>query len=399
MNKKHDEIAALHGQYCMNTYAPAAAIVSGNGTKVRDADGKTYLDFTSGISVLNVGHCHPKVVEAVQAQVAVLAHCSNLFYNDKQPLLAKKLSELSMGGKCFFCNSGAEANEGMVKLARLWGHDKGKFEVITMENSFHGRTLAMVAATGQAKIQKGFDPLPAGFVYAKFNDLESVASRVNEKTVAVMIECVQGEGGVTPATQEFMSGLRKLCDERGLLLLCDEIQCGLGRTGHWFGWQKYNVKPDAFTLAKSLGAGLPIGAVVASPALSDVFTPGSHGTTFGGNPLVCSAALAVLKIIEDENLLARARNVGATFREGLRGFVKKYPQKVLDVRGDGLMVGMLVEGAAKDVVNACREMGLLCCLAGERVVRFLPPLNVKDDELEEALEMIGDALDELYGDQ
>jgi predicted acetylornithine/succinylornithine family transaminase len=391
---KHDE---LHNQYCMNTYAPAATIVSGHGTRVRDADGKTYLDFTSGISVLNVGHTHPAVVKAVREQVGVLAHCSNLFYNDKQPLLAKKLSDLSLGGKCFFCNSGAEANEGMVKLARLWGHDKGKFEIITMENSFHGRTLAMVAATGQAKIQKGFDPLPAGFVYAKFNDLESVASRVNDKTVAVMMECVQGEGGVTPATQEFMAGLRKLCDERGLLLLCDEIQCGLGRTGHWFGWQKYNVKPDVFTLAKSLGAGLPIGAVVASPALSDVFTPGSHGTTFGGNPLVCAAALAVLKIIEDENLLARARNVGSSFREALRGFAKKHKQ-VLDVRGDGLMVGMAVEGAAKDVASACREMGLLCCIAGERVVRFLPPLNVKDEELEEALEMIGDALDEVYGD-
>ena len=392
---KHKEIAALYGQHVMNTYAQSVDIVSGHGTRVRDSDNKLYLDFTSGISCLNVGHTHPKVVKAIQNQSAKLTHCSNLFYNVQQPLLAEKLSKLSLGGKCFFANSGAEANEAMVKLARLWGHDKGKFEIITMENSFHGRTLAMVAATGQSKIQKGFDPLPVGFTYAKFNDLDSVASRINEHTAAVMIECVQGEGGVTPATPEFITGLRKLCDERGILLLCDEIQCGLGRTGHWFGWQKYGVKPDAFTLAKSLGAGVPIGAVVASPALSDVFTPGTHGTTFGGNPLACATALAVLNVIEEENLLARAAEAGLMFREGLKVFIDKFPQ-ILDVRGEGLMIGMVVEGSARDIANACREMGLLCCVAGDHVVRFLPPLNVKDEELEEALEMISDALDELY---
>ena len=392
---KHKETAALYGQHVMNTYAQAATLVSGHGTKVRDADGKTYLDFTSGISCLNVGHTHPKVVKAIQEQASVMTHCSNLFFNTQQPLLAEKLSKISLGGKCFFANSGAEANEAMVKLARLWGHDKGKFEVITMENSFHGRTLAMVAATGQSKIQKGFDPLPVGFTYAAFNDLASVEARVNEHTAAVLIECVQGEGGVTPATQEFMSGLRRLCDERGILLLCDEIQCGLGRTGHWFGWQKYGVKPDAFTLAKSLGAGVPIGALVASPALSEVFTPGTHGTTFGGNPLACATALAVLNIIEEEHLLARAAEAGIMLREGLKVFIDKFPQ-ILDVRGEGLMIGMVVEGSARDVANACREMGLLCCVAGEHVVRFLPPLNVKDGELEEALEMISDALDELY---
>ena len=393
---KSTDIAALFDQYVMHTYAPTATLTSGSGCKVRDPDGKTYLDFTSGIAVHNVGHCHPKVVKAVQDQVAALGHCSNLFYNVNQALLAQRLSKLSLNGKCFFCNSGAEANEAMIKLARLWGHEKGKFEVITLQNSFHGRTLATMAATAQAKIQKGYDPLPIGFAYAEFNNLESVAAAVNERTVAVMLEAVQGEGGVIPATEEFMAGVRKLCDEKGLLMLCDEVQCGMGRTGKWFGWQNYAVKPDAFTLAKSLADGIPMGALIASPALSDVFTPGTHASTFGGNPVSSATALAVLEVIEEEALLKRAEETGALFTEGLNLFVEKHKQ-VLEIRGKGLMLGMVVEGAAKEVVDMCRDMGLLCCVAGEHVVRFLPPLNIKESDLEEALEMIGDALDELYG--
>ncbi|MDX9794828.1 MAG: aspartate aminotransferase family protein [Kiritimatiellia bacterium] len=393
---KSTDIAALFDQYVMHTYAPTATLTSGSGCKVRDPDGKTYLDFTSGIAVHNVGHCHPKVVKAVQDQVATLGHCSNLFYNVNQALLAQRLSKLSLNGKCFFCNSGAEANEAMIKLARLWGHEKGKFEVITLQNSFHGRTLATMAATAQAKIQKGYDPLPIGFAYAEFNNLESVAAAVNERTVAVMLEAVQGEGGVIPATEEFMAGVRKLCDEKGLLMLCDEVQCGMGRTGKWFGWQNYAVKPDAFTLAKSLADGIPMGALIASPALSDVFTPGTHASTFGGNPVSSATALAVLEVIEEEALLKRAEETGALFTEGLNLFVEKHKQ-VLEIRGKGLMLGMVVEGAAKEVVDMCRDMGLLCCVAGEHVVRFLPPLNIKESDLEEALEMIGDALDDLYG--
>ncbi|MBP7636704.1 MAG: aspartate aminotransferase family protein [Kiritimatiellae bacterium] len=393
---KSTDIAALFDQYVMHTYAPTATLTSGSGCKVRDPDGKTYLDFTSGIAVHNVGHCHPKVVKAVQDQVAALGHCSNLFYNVNQALLAQRLSKLSLNGKCFFCNSGAEANEAMIKLARLWGHEKGKFEIITLQNSFHGRTLATMAATAQAKIQKGYDPLPIGFAYAEFNNLESVAAAVNERTVAVMLEAVQGEGGVIPATEEFMAGVRKLCDEKGLLMLCDEVQCGMGRTGKWFGWQNYAVKPDAFTLAKSLADGIPMGALVASPALSDVFSPGTHASTFGGNPVSSAAALAVLEVMEEEALLKRAEETGALFVEGLNLFVEKHKQ-VLEIRGKGLMLGMVVEGAAKEVVDMCRDMGLLCCVAGEHVVRFLPPLNIKEADLEEALEMIGDALDELYG--
>ncbi|HNX33499.1 MAG TPA: aspartate aminotransferase family protein [Kiritimatiellia bacterium] len=395
---KSTDIAALFDQYVMHTYSPTATLTSGSGCKVRDPDGKTYLDFTAGIAVHNVGHCHHKVVKAVQDQVATLGHCSNLFYNVNQALLAQRLSKLSLNGKCFFCNSGAEANEAMIKVARLWGSEKGKYEIITMQNSFHGRTLATIAATGQTKVQKGFDPLPIGFTYAEFNNLESVKAAVNERTVAVMLEAVQGEGGVMPATEEFMTGVRKLCDEKGLLMLCDEVQCGMGRTGKWFAWQNYAVKPDAFTLAKALADGIPMGALVASPALSDVFKPGNHASTFGGNPVSSAAALAVLDVIEEEALVKRAEEAGNLFVEGLNVFAEKYKQ-VLEIRGKGLMVGMVIEGAAKEVVDACRDMGLLCCVAGEHVVRFLPPLNVKDSDLEEGLEMIGDALDQLFGEQ
>ena len=393
---KSTDIAALFDQYVMHTYAPTATLTSGLGCKVRDPDGKTYLDFTSGIAVHNVGHCHPKVVKAVQDQVATLGHCSNLFYNANQALLAQRLSKFSLNGKCFFCNSGAEANEAMIKLARLWGHEKGKFEIITMQNSFHGRTLATIAATGQAKVQKGFDPLPIGFAFAEFNNIESVKAAVNERTAAVMVEAVQGEGGVMLATEAFMVDLRKLCNEKDLLLLCDEVQCGMGRTGKWFGWQHYPVKPDAFTLAKALADGIPMGALVTAPAVSDVFKPGTHASTFGGNPVSSAAALAVLDVIEEEALLKRTEETGKLFLDGLALFVEKHKQ-VLEIRGKGLMVGMVVEGAAKEVVDACRDMGLLCCVAGEHVVRFLPPLNIKESDLEEALEMIGDALDELYG--
>ena len=396
---KNADIAALFDQYVIKTYTPSVTLVRGQGCKVWDADGMVYLDFTAGIAVQNVGHAHPKVVHAVNDQMATLNHCSNLFYTANQALLAQRLANLStLEGKCFFCNSGAEANEALIKLARLWGHEEGRYEIIAMRNSFHGRTLATCAATGQSKIQKGFDPLPVGFAFAEFNDLESVKALIGERTVAVILEPVQGEGGLVPATTEFMRGLRALCDEKNLLLLCDEVQCGMGRTGNWFAWQKHGIRPDAFSLAKALASGIPMGAIVASPKVADVFQPGRHASTFGGNPLACAAALATLDVIESENLLTRAREAGQLFRDGLAGFVEKYDQ-ILDVRGEGLMAGLVLDTPAKDVVTKCREMGLLCCTAGENVVRFLPPLTVKDDELEEALDMLDDALDMLYGEE
>ncbi len=394
---KNEDIAALFNQYVMPTYSPSVTLVRGQGCKVWDADGMVYLDFTAGIAVQNVGHAHPRVVQAVHDQMATINHCSNLFCSANQALLAQRLSRLSLNGKCFFCNSGAEANEALVKLARLWGHKEGRFEVITMLNSFHGRTLAMIAATGQSKVQTGFDPLPLGFAYARFNDLDSVRQQTGERTVAVLVEAGQGEGGVLPATLEFMKGLRQFCDEKKLLLLCDEVQCGMGRTGSWFGWQRYGIQPDAFSLAKALGAGVPIGAVVAAPRLADVFQPGSHASTFGGNPLSCAAALAVIDVIESEGLLKRATEAGAMLREGLQHFVEKYDQ-VLEVRGEGLMTGLVLETPVKELIDKCRGMGLLCCAAGEHVLRLLPPLVVKDEELDEALDILDDALDMLYGD-
>jgi len=393
---KSEYVKDLYGKYVMKTYSQSLVLVKGKGSKVWDAEGKVYLDFLAGISVLNVGHSHPKVVKAIQDQVAKLTHVSNLYYNENQALLAEKLSSLALGGKCFFCNSGAEANEAQIKLARLWGHEKGKYKVISMKNSFHGRTLATAAATGQDKIQKGFEPMPEGFSYAEFNDIESVKSLVDDKTVAIMVEALQGEGGIIPATDEFMQGIRALCDEKDLLMLCDEVQCGMGRTGDWFAFQASGVEPDCFSLAKALGSGYPIGAIVSNQKLADVYQPGKHASTFGGTPLACAAALATIEVIEEEELLEAATRSGDLFKEGLEAFVEKY-EHVKSVRGRGLMLGMELDQPAKPLVDVLAEMGLLALATAEKVVRFLPPLNVKDGEIEEALDIIEDALDQIHG--
>ena len=386
-----NEIKQLFTAHVMPTYGPHVALVKGQGTTVWDADGKDYLDFIAGISVLNVGHSHPTVVGAIREQVGVLTHVSNLFLTENQARLAAKLAGLSMGGKCFFGNSGAEANEGLIKLARLWGHDEGRYEVICMTHSFHGRTLATAAATGQSKIQKGFEPMPVGFCHATYNDLESVRALVNEKTVAVLLEAVQGEGGIILADVAFMEGVRALCDEKNLLMLCDEVQCGLGRVGSWFGFQNSGVDPDAFSLAKALGSGYPIGAVVGSPKVADVFQPGNHASTFGGTPLACAAALATLEVIEQEGLVERSAAVGARMKERLAGFVDRFAP-VVEVRGVGMMLGVVLDRPAKDVCAAMMEEGLLTLATAEKVVRLLPPLNVTDDEIDRAMQIMEQAL-------
>ena len=395
---KTTDILETYGKSLMPTYAPSVVLASGKGVTVRDADGLTLYDFTAGIGVHNVGHCHGKVVEAIQQQAAKLTHASNLYANEPATKLAAKLVALSgLGGKVFFCNSGAEANEAAIKLARKWGAaNGGRYEVVTMRQGFHGRTLATLAATAQAWCQEGYDPLPVGFAYADFNDLESVKAAVNDKTVAILLEAVQGEGGVTPATAEFMAGVRALCDEKNLLMICDEVQTGMGRTGTWFAWQGYSVQPDLFTLAKSLADGIPMGALVSNAKCADVFTPGSHASTFGGNPVAAAAALAVIDVIEEEGLLQRATEVGNLFREALQGFVDQYDQ-LLEVRGKGLMLGLVVDGDPKEVVEALRAQGLLALTAGGNVVRFLPPLVLKEEDLEEAVDMIADALDCTFG--
>ncbi|MCR5413634.1 MAG: aspartate aminotransferase family protein [Kiritimatiellae bacterium] len=399
MSNKTQEILEKYTASVMPTYTPSVVLASGKGVTVRDVDGLVLYDFTSGIGVHNVGHCHQKVVKAIQDQAARLTHASNLFATEPATELAGKLVELSgLGGKVFFCNSGAEANEAAIKLARRWGSQNGgRYEVVTFRQGFHGRTLATVAATAQAWCQAGYDPLPVGFAYADFNDIESVKAAITGKTVAIMVEAVQGEGGVMPATKEFMEGLRALCDEKNLLLICDEVQCGMGRTGTWFAWQGYGIEPDLFTLAKSIADGIPMGALVSNAKLADVFTPSSHASTFGGNPVAAAAALAVISVIEEEGLLARATEVGGLFREALQGFVEKY-DKLLEVRGVGLMLGLVVDGDPKEVVDALREQGVLALTAGGNTVRFLPPLVLKEEDLEEATDMISDALDCVFGE-
>ena len=303
-----------------------------------------------------------------------------------------------LDGKVFFCNSGAEANEAAIKLARKWGAaNGGRYEIVTMRNGFHGRTLATVTATGQSWCQKDYDPLMPGFAYADFNDLESVKAAVTEKTVAIMLEAVQGEGGVTPATEEFMAGVRALCDEKNLLMICDEVQCGMGRTGSWFAWQGYEgVKPDLFTCAKAIADGIPMGALVSNEKLADVFTLSSHASTFGGNPVAAAAANAVISVIEEEGLLENAVKVGGLLREALQGFVDSY-DKLLEVRGKGMLIGLVADCDVKPIIEALQNQGLLALSAGKNVVRFLPPLTLGEDDLEDAVDMISDALDEVLG--
>jgi predicted acetylornithine/succinylornithine family transaminase len=377
---------ALHKQYVVNTYAPNLVLTRGEGSRVWDADGKSYLDFLGGIAVIQVGHCHPRLVSAIRDQAGKLMHVSNLFYNENQPRLAERLVKLAgfSGGRAFFCNSGAEANEGLIKLARLWGHDQGRYEIITMRNSFHGRTLATITATGQTKYQKGFEPLPAGFVHAEYNNLDAVKAAVTDKTVAILVEAVQGEGGVVPATDEFMRGVRALCDERNLLMYCDEVQCGLGRTGSWFGFQASGVQPDGFSLAKGLGGGLPIGAFVVGSKIADLFQPGHHASTFGGNPVACAAALAVLDILEQEHLVERARVAGEKFMADLKKLAAKFPW-IVEVRGRGLMIGVVLDRPAKELEKQLLAHGLITIATADRVIRMLPPLNVSDADLATAL--------------
>jgi acetylornithine/N-succinyldiaminopimelate aminotransferase len=399
MSTKNQDILDLYKAKVMPTFAPSIVLSSGKGVTVRDVENRPFYDFTSGIGVQNVGYGNAKVVQAIQDQAATMTHCSNLFVNVPQVNLATKLVELSgLGGKVFFCNSGGEANEAAVKLARKWGAaNGGRYEVITFRQGFHGRTLAMVAATAQAWCQEGYDPLPVGFAYADYNDLESVKAAITDKTVAIMLEAVQGEGGVTPATEEFMKGVRALCDEKKLLMICDEVQSGMGRTGTWFAWQGYDVKPDLFTLAKALGGGLPMGALVSNAKLADVFTRSSHASTFGGNPVAAAAALAVIQVIEEEGLLEKATQMGELLKAALQQFVDQY-DKLLEVRGKGLMLGLVVDGDAKPIVEALEAQGILALTAGPNVVRMLPPLVLKESDLEEAVDMISDALDCAFGE-
>lgn len=381
----------LHQQYVMPTYAPGLTLVRGEGAVVWDDAGREYLDFSSGIAVCGTGHCHPAVVAAIREQAGKLIHCSNLFHNELQPRLAQKISALGLGGKVFFANSGAEANEALFKLARKWGSATGRYEIITMKNSFHGCTLATMTATGQTKYQKGFEPLMPGFVYADFNQLDSVRAAITPRTVAVLCESVQGEGGIIPATQEFMTGLRELCTEKNVLLFFDEVQTGIGRTGKWLGFQNYGIRADGFSLAKGLGSGYPIGAAAVTPELSDVFQPGNHASTFGGTPLACAAALATLETIEKENLMANAVAMGARLTDGLKKLAARH-DCIQGVRGLGLMIGLALNVPAKPVEAKLREQGVLTIATGESVLRFVPPLVISAPQIDQALAILDKVL-------
>ncbi len=385
------EVKSAHGQYVVPNYAPNLVFTKGEGTRLWDADGKEYLDFLAGIAVMALGHAHPAWVSAVCGQAGVLTHVSNLHYHPWQPKLAQALVEkFQPGSKTFFCNSGAEANEALIKLARKWGHDSGRYEVITCCNSFHGRTLATIAATGQDKVQKGFEPMPTGFRYAEFNDLKFFRDRLTPQTAAVLVEAVQAEGGVIPATREFLHELRAFCDEHNLLMLMDEVQVGVGRLGTWFGFQAYDVTPDAFSLAKGLGGGFPIGAMIARAPYCDVFTPGSHGTTYGGNALACAAALAVLETIEKEDLLGHVRHVGKIFGEGLHALASQYAW-IKEARGLGLIWGLVLDQPAKPLELLMIEEGLLAVATANTVMRFVPPLIITEEDVKEALEKLARA--------
>ncbi len=386
---KTEKAKELYSQYIMNTYGtPGIMFVRGGGVNLYDANQRKYLDFSSGIGVCSLGHCHPAVTEAICKQAQTLVHVSNLFLNENSPELAELIISKTFGkGKVFFCNSGAEANEGMIKLARKWGNATGRNEIICMDNSFHGRTLATLAATGRSKYREGFAPDMGGFRFAKFNDIKSVRAAITSKTCAVMLEAVQGEGGVLPADPEFIKQLSALCKEKDLLLLFDEVQCGMGRTGKLFAWQNFEVMPDAFSSAKAIANGVPMGAFVCNERLQDVLMPGTHGNTFGGGPLATAASLAVFRTIYKDHLLENAGETGAYLRASLEKMIVKYPFAKA-VRGMGLMLGIVLDFPAAKILPLLRDEGLIALSAGETVLRLLPPLIVKKEECDKAVRII-----------
>ncbi len=390
----YDKISGLQAKYVMPTYAPNMLFVKGEGSYLWDDEGNKFLDFVTGISVCNLGHCHPNVTKAIQEQSEKLVHVSNLYMNEQQPQLAEKLVKQGFDGVAFFANSGAEANEGMIKFARKWGSDKGKNEIVAMNASFHGRTLAALAATGRSQYRVGFSPDMPGFKFADYNDIESLKALINDKTAAVMMEPVQGEGGVMPADAEYLKQVRELCDEAGCLLLFDEVQCGIGRTGTFFAYQNYGVEPDAVSLAKAIANGYPMGAFIVKREYEKTLTVGMHASTFGGTPLASAAACAVIDTIVEENLLDNTKKMGAYLTEKLSAFVEKY-DCVQEVRGLGLMIGVVLDQPAGVLVGPLKEAGMLALTAGETVLRLLPPLNVTQDQIDTAVELIDNALAEI----
>ncbi|OUJ18364.1 Ornithine/acetylornithine aminotransferase argD [Methanonatronarchaeum thermophilum] len=382
----YEEISMLGEKHLINVYNRLPLLLErGEGTRVWDSEGNEYLDFVAGIAVNSVGHCHPNVVEAVREQAGKLIHCSNLYHIESQAKLAEKISELSFGDKVFFGNSGTEANEAAIKLARRATENN---EIIAAEGSFHGRSLGSLSATWKNRYRGPFKPLVPGFSFVKYGDIEELKNRVSGETAAVILEPIQGEGGVNVPPEGYIEAVREVCDDTGTLLIFDEVQTGMGRTGRWFGYQHYDVEPDIISLAKSLGGGFPVGALVARKEVAEAFTPGDHASTFGGNPIACTSALATIKTIEQEGLVERSRELGSYMRNQLKK-IGEENSWVYEVRGKGLMIGFETDGKAQEIVDNALEQNVLLNKVSDDVIRFVPPLTVTKKEIDKVVSLIG----------
>jgi predicted acetylornithine/succinylornithine family transaminase len=392
--KVHD-IIDLYDKYVMNTYKRfPLALVSGEGARVWDADGREYLDMAAGIAVCSLGHAHPGIATAIRQQAETLMHVSNLYYTEPQARFAQLLVENSFADKVFFCNSGAEANEAAIKLARKYGHERlgGRYELITMKDSFHGRTLATITATGQEKFQVGFAPLPEGFKYAPFDDLPALEAAISEKTCGVLLEPIQGEGGVRIPDAYYLQGVREICERHGILMILDEVQVGMGRTGTLFAYEDSGIRPDIMTLAKAMGNGFPVGAMLTTDRVAAAFQPGNHASTFGGTPLAMAACIAVFEVMQAEGVLANCRQVGAYFLEQLKNLQQLQPL-IRDVRGKGLILGVELTIDGAQIVKKCMEQGLLIITSGAgNVLRFVPPLIITRADVDRAVHILSEVI-------
>ena len=386
------EIIAQYDKFVIKTYTRTpVVIVKGKGLKIWEFDGNQYLDFFPGWAVSGLGHCHPMVVNAVRNYLKKIIHVPNNYYNMVQGKLAQRIVENSFEGRVFFCNSGAEANEAAIKLVRAYGNQKKKYEIITMYNSFHGRTLATITATGQAKYQKGFEPLPAGFKTVPFNDIKALENAINDTTAGIMLELIQGEGGINVAEEDYVSAIRKICNDKDIILIFDEVQTGMGRTGKMFSFEHYGIEPDIMTLAKSLGGGLPIGAMVASKRFREVLKPGMHASTFGGSPIACSAGLAVFEAIKKERLLSNTEKMSRYLVERLEELKAKKPV-IKEVRGKGLMIGVELNIEGDAIVKDCFNKRLLINCAHGNVLRIMPGMIVTKKEIDHAIGILEEVI-------
>ena len=393
------EVEQIDSKYHFQIYGRLPILLKkGKGSHVWDSDGNEYIDVLGGIAVNSLGHCHPNVVNAIKDQAEQLIHCTNIYYIEPQARLEKLLIDNCDMNRALFVNSGTEAVESAIKLARKWAGKHGKGGgIITMDGSFHGRSLACVTATGQKKYRVGFDPLPQGFKIVPFNDLQSVEDAIDDSICAVMVEPVQGEGGIVPADETYLKGLRDLCDKHNILLIFDEIQCGMGRTGHLFAYQGYNVIPDMITIAKALGGGFPIGALLAKEEIANAFDKGDHGTTFGGNPLATAAAYASVSTLINENLAQKAQQTGTYLMNKLNEKRKKTTH-IKEVRGKGLMIGIVLDQKGKEIVPEMMKHGVLANCTAENVIRFVPPLTISEKDLDTAVNVLMDAIKEVFSD-